>query len=58
MSFRERESFTTITSFAQSCSQKMWVMKFCISTPTPQREKLGGFLVANFPSDFPKEKWL
>ena len=33
-------------------------MKFCIFTPTPQREKLGGFLVANFLSDFPKEKWL
>ena len=23
-------------------------MKFCLFTPTPQREKLGGFLVANF----------
>ena len=33
-------------------------MKFCIFTPTPLREKLGGFLVANFLSDFPKEKWL
>ena len=27
-------------------------------SPTPQREKLGGFLVANFLSYFPKEKWL
>ena len=26
--------------------------------PHPQREKLGGFLVANFLSFFPKEKWL
>ena len=33
-------------------------MKFCIFTPTPQREKLGGFLVANFLSYFPKENGL
>ena len=33
-------------------------MKFCILTPTPQREKLGGFLVANFLSYFPKENGL
>ena len=33
-------------------------MKFCISTPNFRREKLGGFLVANFLSHFPKEKWL
>ena len=33
-------------------------MKFCIYTPTPQREKLGGFLVANFLSYFPKENGL
>ena len=26
--------------------------------PTPQREKLGGFLVAKFLSYFPKDKWL
>ena len=26
--------------------------------PHPQREKLGGFWVANFLSYFPKEKWL
>ena len=34
------------------------MIKFCISTPTPQREKLGGFLVANFLSYFPKENRL
>ena len=33
-------------------------MKFCIFTPTPQREELGGFLVANFLSYFPKENGL
>ena len=33
-------------------------MKFCIFTPTPQREKLGGFWVANFLSYFPKENRL
>ena len=33
-------------------------MKFCIPTPTPQREELGGFLVANFLSYFPKENGL
>ena len=33
-------------------------MKFCIFTPTPQREKLGGFLVANFLSYFPRENGL
>ena len=30
-------------------------MKFCIFTPTPRREELGGFLVANFLTYFPKE---
>ena len=30
-------------------------MKFCIFIPTPQREKLGGFLVANFLSYFPRK---
>ena len=33
-------------------------MKFCILTPIPQREKLGGFLVANVLSYFPKENGL
>ena len=33
-------------------------MKFCIFDPNPQREKLGGFLVANFVSYFPKENGL
>ena len=34
-------------------------MKFCIFTPTPQREKLGGFLVADFLSNFfSQKKWL
>ena len=32
-------------------------MKFCILTPTPQHEKLGGFLVANFFHIF-QGKWL
>ena len=33
-------------------------MKFCLFTPTPQREKLGGFLVANFLSIFPRKNGL
>ena len=34
------------------------MVKFCIFAPTPQREELGGFLVANFLSYFPKENGL
>ena len=52
------ERVLTYPNIGQSRSQKILVMKFCIFTPTPQREKLGGFLVANFLSFFPKEKWL
>ena len=33
-------------------------MKFCIFTPTPQREELGGLLVANFFHLFPRKNGL
>ena len=45
-------------SVAQSRSQKILVMKFCIFIPPPQREELGGFWVANFLSYFSRKNGL
>ena len=45
----------TYPSFERRRSQKIKVMKFWIFKPLHPREKLGGYLVANFLSFFPQE---